>query len=220
MKNDDLLALPISNLCGCNISLTHIDIIELSIKPTIKAYVSAIIGTITNYGMFGMYVIDALFVTFDSFMGETFHSSYQQLLQFTLEKTVKSNMKAKRLGIPFFVFQDIFVNRRGLIPSQSKKYIFVSLFSKGSLVQVSSATYQAQISIMNGDMYGRECFETDEIYWETPKLPGKRSINSKNIVSILLKGDILPSEGIQNTFYVKRTDTSIAADHIVTVSKL
>jgi hypothetical protein len=107
-----------------------------------------------------------------------------------------------------------------LIPSLSKKNALANLFSKERLLQVSSATYQLRISALND-------LNEYEIYWETQKTPQKQRffVYNKDIVLVLFKGDILPSEGIQNTFYIKRADgrnvaTSVRVGNLVTAVKV
>lgn len=100
------------------------------------------LGTLTNNQAFGEYYISALFVTFDSIQDSIFHHSYKQILKSILEKTIKIGLQVKRLEIPYFVLLN---SDNSSSVENTRTHTFNSLFTNGSLLQVSSAMYFLRI---------------------------------------------------------------------------
>jgi hypothetical protein len=96
-------------------------------------------------------------------------------------------MKTKGLGIPSFVFTDI-SNSSSIVGTKS--YIFVDLFSKGSLRQVSSVDYSVKIN-------------SGLMYWNIPGTSTKEITKEYQWVSLLNRGDVISSEGIYRIFYIR-----------------
>jgi hypothetical protein len=164
--------------------------VELSIKPVLKTVVSSILSALANDQVFGECYISALFFTFSSILGSIFHYSYKKIIKSILEKTIKIELQVKQLELPYFVLLSNSDNNSSI--ETTRNNTFNNLFSKGSLLQVSSATI----------FLGFRCYKATnsqvlehKVYIKDPKtLQLKRVAKDDTMVTILKRGDTLVKE--------------------------
>lgn len=173
---------------------------ELSIKPVLKTLVSSILGTLNNDQVFGRYNIAALFVAFDSILNSVFHYSYKKVLKLILKDTLKIRLEAKQLGIPYFVLLPESYSHRSV---KARESTLGEIFTKGSLLQVSSATYMLGFRSYTNAGYS---FIKPKVYSkDLISLKLKQATEDDTMIKILERGDTLPKEKgvIKKTIYFR-----------------
>ncbi|KAG2199998.1 hypothetical protein INT47_000348 [Mucor saturninus] len=145
------IQLDINPKCGCSISISLCDIIEVGLTSVIENMAADIVASLTNKTLFGSYVPNYIFVfgnPFNLMYGSKIYTACTKIMQ----KAIDDGIYFKEKDTKAFVLRESILQLLRLFVPKKKPYLY-ERFITGALCQVSSETYAIRVGSSETDMF-------------------------------------------------------------------